>query len=105
MAIVFAGQTFEGPYDYMSDLKVEAGVFVVTGQRADGSWFPIDVDESDAVRMSVNRHDRQQCWRDNAKAAIRGYAVRYLPGSSADERRALAAAIRHQCGPLPCGNP
>ena len=105
MTILFAGLTFEGPFDYMSDLKDQPGVFVVTGQRADGSWFPIDVDESETVRSGVNGHDREPCWRAHVRADIRGYAVLYLPGSSADERRAFATAIRHQCGPLPCGGP
>ena len=102
MVLALASHTLEGPYFYLSDLKDECGVYVIADKREEGVWYPLDVDESETVRASVNEHARYQCWQEHCQGTL-GYAVLYLSGSSTDERRARTVTIRQCCGPLPCG--
>ena len=46
MAITVAGQLFDGPYDYASDLRDEAGVFLVFDEDNTGRLTLLDVDEA-----------------------------------------------------------
>lgn len=95
------GYGFEGPYTDFNVLRDAPGVYVIGDRRSDGNWYILDVGESRTVRSRVQTHDRAPCWKRHSSGVL-GVAVRYTPGWSAEQRRALEQQIRRTYNP-PCG--
>ena len=52
---------FEGPYQSTSNLRDNAGVYVIL-DHINNQYFLVDVGESSEVKSRVDNHDRSDCW-------------------------------------------
>ena len=100
MSFELAGLTFEGPHAFYSDLKDEPGIFVIIDDQESVRRI-IDVGEAEQVRSRINFHEREDCWKANSFGTF-GVGICYVPMSTAEQRRSMEAAIRNDCGILPC---
>ena len=100
--VEICGYTFAGPFGATAGLMNAPGVYVILDNRADSaSYGVLDVGESGDVRDRIENHDRKACWMTNA-SGVAVVAVRYMPYSTADERRDIEHRIRMTYSPR-CG--
>ena len=91
---------FGGPLNGKHLLKDAAGVYAVLDHRG-SEMSVLDIGESRTVRSRVENHDRDSCWRYNARGRV-CYAALYMPGSNPQQRRSIEAELRRQFAPA-CG--
>jgi len=94
------GFAFEGPFLRPEDVPAGAGVYVPMDHRA-REYFITDVGESNEVRGRLISHERAGCWRRHTRGELM-FFVRFMPGSTADQRRTEEKRIRDHFNP-PCG--
>jgi hypothetical protein len=94
------GYDFDGAYTDPTDLRSQAGVYVVWCQTRE-IWKVLDVGESEDVKARLSNHERATCWRSHCSHTLR-YSATYTPGLSTDGRRKIEASIRQSEKP-PCG--
>lgn len=92
---------FEGPLLFAESLRSQPGVYAILDEVGVNRYSILDVGESENVRARIAAHDRRWCWSNNSRGQIR-YAVLYLIGSTATQRRLVESRIRAAFKP-PCG--
>ena len=102
MTCEISGLMFDGPFEFYSDLRNLAGVYAIvadglTGQRV------VDVGESDNVRVRINAHEREDCWKKACRDSYR-VATLYMPRSATRQRRNIETLIRKEYGTIPFGD-
>lgn len=90
----------------MDELRDDPGVYVVLDEPIGAFIIPaytcLDVGESSAIRARVSSHEREPCWRENARGSI-VFAVLYMPGAGPDSRRDCEAVVR-SLSAFPCSS-
>jgi hypothetical protein len=102
MAIELSGYKFAGTYASTSSLEDRSGVYAILTPTTQNRYRVLDIGESATVKSRVENHDRESCWRRQAKNGEIRYAVHYTPGLQQTGRRAIEQEIRGQYHP-PCG--
>jgi hypothetical protein len=103
MSIKVGDYLFEGSYMAPGDLRNKPGLFLVT-EYLKGQHRILDLDESEAVRKSVEIHSRRDCWLQKSEKYELRVSVLYTPDLTAAQRVALEKKLRARLAP-PCGNP
>ena len=88
-------RSFEGPFQSISNLRNESGVYVIL-RKKDDIWNIVDVGESEDVCSRVKNHDRKSCWERNEYSHV---AAHY---TNETDRIQLERRIREKYDP-PCG--
>jgi hypothetical protein len=100
MPLVLAGFTFEGPFAFYSDIKDEAGVYVILDDRLVDQRI-IDIGEAENIRSRINFHEREGCWKNMCLGTL-GIGTLYLPRSTAQQRLLIEDAIRKEHKQIAC---
>jgi hypothetical protein len=90
--------TFNGPFEYASQLIDESGVYAISTLLQDGSHYLLDVGESHKVRTRIANHDRATQWESKA---IKGVYASVFYCDEATRMR-LEGHLRDSFT-LPCG--
>lgn len=98
--VTICGHSFEA-VDDPADLRDTSGVYSVLDDRGTNTWKVLDVGESSEIRTRVQNHDRAGCWERHRLGRL-WYAAKYMPYSTAVERRLIEKQIRDATNP-PCG--
>lgn len=82
------GYNFQGPYNLATSFKNIGGIYVIT----DSNNSPIDVGQTNDFKSRIPSHERQDCWKRNAKGSISIYA---LVETLEQSRLQIESDIRH----------
>ncbi|MFQ5630814.1 MAG: hypothetical protein ACE5I1_18740 [bacterium] len=94
--MIFLGNyAFDGPHRSIDDVKDFPGVFAIVCER-DEKFQLLDVDESDAVRSSIESHAREDCWEENCEDGELAYLAYYTGRLPKSKRQDIVREIRSQ---------
>lgn len=100
--MIFLGNyAFDGPHQPVDDVKDFPGVFAVVCEH-DGKFQLLDIDESDAVKSTIQSHARQDCWQENCQDAVVAYLAYYTGRLPKNKRQDIVGEVRSQYTVL-CG--
>lgn len=92
MPIEIAYYTFEGPLVSLDDIKESSGVFCILCIVANGKIFPVDVGESENIRLAISESEKKDCWIENCRGTV-AVAALYTPDLAREGRENIVKRI------------